>query len=148
MYMDKRPGGFTLIELMVAVAIIGILASIAYPNYMEYVRNGNRADAQALMLENAQFMERRFTTCGSYAAVAGAAAPCNAAPDLPKPQSPENGTARYSITLNPNPTATTFTVRAQPAGSYADAKCGTMTINQTGAKTESGTGSLGDCWKS
>jgi len=147
MSTSKRQCGFTLIEVMVVVTIIGILASIAYPSYMEYVRNANRADAQALMLENAQFMERRFTTCGSYAAI-GTAAPCNAAADLPKDQSPENGTARYSITLNPAPDATTYTIQAQPAGSYADAKCGTMTITQTGAKTETGTGSLGECWKS
>lgn len=147
MSTGNRQCGFTLIELMVTVAIIGILASIAYPSYMNYVRNANRADAQALMLENAQFMERRFTTCGSYAAV-GTTAPCNAAPDLPKQQSPENGTARYSITLDPAPDATTFTIQAQPAGSYADPLCGTMTITQTGAKTESGTGSLGNCWKS
>jgi type IV pilus assembly protein PilE len=148
MSTGKRQYGFTLIELMITVTIIGILASIAYPSYMKYVRNANRADAQALMLENAQYMERRFTTCGSYAAVVGATAPCDEAADLPKDQSPENGTARYSITLDPAPDATTFTIQAQPAGSYADTLCGTMTITQTGEKTESGTGSLGDCWKS
>ena len=147
MSTDTRQSGFTLIEVMIVVAIIGILASIAYPSYMKYVRNANRADAQALMLENAQYMERRFTTCGSYAAVGGAAAPCNAAADLPKDQSPENGTARYSVTLT-EATATAFTIQAAPAGSYADALCGTMTITQTGAKTETGAGSLGDCWKS
>ena len=80
-------------------------------------------------------------------AVGGAAAPCNAAADLPKDQSPENGTARYSVTLT-EATATAFTIQAAPAGSYADALCGTMTITQTGAKTETGAGSLGDCWKS
>ncbi len=147
MSTDTRQSGFTLIEVMIVVAIVGILASIAYPSYMKYVRNANRADAQALMLENAQYMERRFTTCGSYAAVGGAAAPCNAAADLPKDQSPENGTARYSVTLT-EATATAFTIQAAPAGSYADALCGTMTITQTGAKTETGAGSLGDCWKS
>ncbi len=147
MSTDTRQSGFTLIEVMIVVAIVGILASIAYPSYMKYVRNANRADAQALMLENAQYMERRFTTCGSYAAVGGAAAPCNAAADLPKDQSPENGTARYSVTLT-EATATAFTIQAAPAGTYADALCGTMTITQTGAKTETGAGSLGDCWKS
>lgn len=147
MRTDTRQSGFTLIEVMIVVAIVGILASIAYPSYMKYVRNANRADAQALMLENAQYMERRFTTCGSYAAVGGAAAPCNAAADLPKDQSPENGTARYSVTLT-EATATAFTIQAAPAGTYADALCGTMTITQTGAKTETGAGSLGDCWKS
>lgn len=144
----NRQYGMTLIELMIVVAIIGIMASIAYPSYTQYVQRANRADAQAIMLENAQFMERRFTTCGSYAAIGGAVAPCNAAPDLPKQQSPESGTAKYSITLTPAATATGFTIQAAPSGSYTDTLCGTMTIDQTGVKTELGSGALSDCWKS
>lgn len=146
MTVRTRQDGMTLIELMIVVAIIGILASIAYPSYTRYVERANRADAQAIMLENAQFMERRFTTCGSYAAI-GTTAPCNLAPDLPKDQSPESGTAKFSITLTPAPTATTFKIQAAPSGGYSDSLCGTMTIDQTGAKTKSGSGSLSDCWK-
>lgn len=133
----NRQYGMTLIELMIVVAIIGILASIAYPSYTQYVQRANRADAQAIMLENAQFMERYFTTNGTYAGA-----------DLPKQQSPESGTAKYSITLTPAATATEFTIQAAPSGSYTDPLCGTMTIDQTGVKTEAGTGALSDCWKS
>lgn len=132
----NRQHGFTLLELMIVVAIIGILASIAYPSYTKYVQRANRADAQAIMMENAQFMERYFTTNGTYEDA-----------DLPKGQSPENGTAKYSITLTEQ-TATAYTIQAAPSGGYTDAECGTMTITQTGAKTETGTGTLGDCWKS
>ena len=137
MCTSRKQSGFTLVELMITVVIIGILAAIAYPNYEDYTRRANRADAQAIMLENAQFMERYFTTNGTYVGA-----------DLPKQQSPESGTAKYSITLSPAATATGFTVQAAPAGGYADSLCGTLTIDQTGAKTEDGDGELSDCWKS
>jgi type IV pilus assembly protein PilE len=134
---DKRQSGFTLIELMITVAIVGILAMIAYPGYQEYVRRANRADAQAIMLEDAQFLERFFTT-SNPSTYSGA--------DLPKQQSPESGTRKYSITTSAA-TATGFTIQAVPVDGYEDPKCGTLTIDQTGAKTESGTGTLTDCWK-
>lgn len=135
-YEGSIERGFTLIELMVVVAIIGILSAIAYPSYTQYVQRANRAEAQAFLLENVQFMERYFTTNNTYV-YAGA---------LPKTQSPANGTAKYSITLPVN-TATTFTLQAAPAAGYSDSLCGTMTITQTGAQTENGSGSLADCWK-
>lgn len=133
----KSHYGITLIELMVVVAIIGILASIAYPSYVEYVRRAKRTDAQAIMMENAQFLERYFTTNGKYSGAS-----------LPKAQSPENGTPDYNITL-PAATlsATAYIMQAAPTGSFTDPLCGTLTVSQTGARTESGTGSLADCWK-
>ncbi len=127
--------GMTLIELMVVVAIIGILASIAYPSYVDYVRRAKRADAQAIMTENAQFLERYFTTNGKYSLAT-----------LPKAQSPESGTANYNITT-PTLTDTTYVIQAAPTGTFTDPLCGTLTVSYTGVRTESGTGSLADCWK-
>lgn len=125
--------GFTLIELMIVVAIVGILAAIAYPSYQDYVRRTARADAQADMLELAQWMERRFTT--NNASYAGAVLPFN--------QSPRTGAARYNINLI-NLGAATYGIQAVPQGGQAADVCGTMTVNQLGVTTPA---APADCWR-
>lgn len=132
----KSPGaGFTLIELMIVVAIIGILAAIAYPGYQEYVMRTNRAEARAILLENAQLLERHFTTTNDYSTFGGVIG-----------QSPKTGTPKYSITVAGG--ATTYTLTAAPEGAMAsDSKCGTLTLDNTGAKTKSGSESTEYCWK-
>ena len=130
----------TLIELMIVVAIVGILAAVAYPSYQEYVRRANRADAQADVLELAQWMERRFSTANRYAAADG-----DFTASLPFAQTPRSGVAQYNLTAAVAGTGQTFTLTATPAGWQVGDACGTLTINQMGVTTPATAGGR-PCW--
>jgi type IV pilus assembly protein PilE len=136
----RHSKGMTLIELMIVVAIVGILAAVAYPSYQDYVRRASRADAQADVLELAQWMERRFTTSNRYAPADG-----DFTATLPFNQTPRSGGARYNLTAIVGGTGQTFTLTATPAGGQVGDACGTMTINQQGATTPAAAGGR-PCW--
>lgn len=135
-------GGFTLIELMIAVAIVGILAAIAYPSYQEQVRKGRRADAMAQLVTLAQAYERFYTSNNTYEGFFG---------PLPaeQKQSPTQGTAYYVITET-QISRTAFTIRAtrQTAGGQTSDRCGELTINQAGTKNiVNATATREECWR-
>ena len=138
--------GFTLIELMVTVAVIGILAAIAYPSYTQYVQRASRAEARSLLLENAQFLERNFTTANRYDQDSAGNVIGNA--QLPRQQSPVNGTAKYNISFDAL-ASQTFTLKAVPTGSMTGDACGNFTLTNTGLQGAAGQTSgsvVGDCW--
>jgi type IV pilus assembly protein PilE len=136
--MLKHNRGFTLVELMITTAIIGILAAIAYPSYTQYVLRANRADAVAILTESAQYMERYFTTNNTY--VGATVASVSAV----SPKGATGTNIKYNISFVTNSlTANTFTLQVVPAnGQTADTTCGTMTLSQTGAQTPTTAG----CW--
>ena len=155
--------GFTLIELMIVVAIIGIIAAIALPSYTSYIARAKRADARTQLLQAAQFMQRFYAANDNFAADRGGSDVVTAMP-LNLKKSPADGTAIYqlntSITSADSYTATvsvsayTLTMAPISGGSAATDECGMFTITSIGIKgvTVSGTpytsGTLRDkCWK-
>lgn len=133
----KDVRGFTLIELMIVVAVVAILASIALPAYDDSVRKSRRGQAKADMVELAQRAERWHSTNNTYAGF-WASVPVKVSPGT-------GGTVAYNFTQVEAPN--TFTITATPTGGQVkDTRCGTLTINQAGTKTKTGTGQLSDCW--
>lgn len=147
----RQLAGFTLIELMITVAIVGIIAAVAVPSYQDYTRQNNRAGAKAVLYENAQFMERFYSQNSQYDASTGADARPNTADDiavvLPVTQSPRTGAAQYNISrqavADPN---NTFVLQAvpTPTGSMASDACGTLTLSNTGLQGAGG--DVASCW--
>ena len=144
----KSQKAFTLIELMIVVAIIGIMAGIAYPAYQDSVIRSRRADAKGALMSFASAMERHFTENNSYcdAGGAGGADLCGAgtndtgSPTVFSTVSPVDGTTSYyNLTLTPSATAvvttitaTSYNLRATPIG--AQAGDGILEINHTESK--------------
>jgi type IV pilus assembly protein PilE len=136
--------GFTLIELMIVVAIVAILSAIAYPGYTRHVARTNRAAAGGCLLELAQFMERVYATNLRYDRNAGAATV------LPSPQCRTDLAARYTFAFaGGQPQQRTFTIQATPVGAQAsaDTGCGTLSIDQASAKGRSGSEAIATCWR-
>ena len=134
--MSLKLSGFTLIELMITVAILAIVAAVAIPSYTNYVDRGKRAEARTALLDIAARQERFYSNNRQYAAnlndlnIAGTQS--------------ENGYYTLSVTLPSGSNNQDFDATAEPSG-WTDDKCGNLSIDETGAKTQS----LGDralCW--
>lgn len=136
--------GFTLIEVMIVVAIVGILAAIAYPSYMEHIRKGNRADAEASLMQLSQFMERYYTGTGHYSKTAAQ----TDVPDNPAPPYPTGTNYTFTITVGDAGTSYKATATPNNPGVMANDKCGNLTLTNTGLKGQTGTGvTTADCWR-
>ena len=134
--MSLKLSGFTLIELMITVAIVAIIAAVAIPSYTSYVDRGKRAEARTALLDIAARQERYYSNNRQYA------------DQLSKLRmsgtKSENGYYTLQVTLPSGSNDQDFDATATPSG-WTDDKCGVLGIDETGAKTQS----LGDrvlCW--
>lgn len=141
--------GFTLVELMITVAIVGILAAIAYPAYTSQIAKGKRADVRVQLASAQQWMEKFYSENYRYdrdsTGVAGTAAAAFNAQLFSRSPRVGDGNAVYTLTVTPTITAYTLTATPIAGGSMATDPCGTFTLTSTGRR--GATGDVLTCWK-
>jgi type IV pilus assembly protein PilE len=150
--MKQAQQGFTLIELMIAVVVVGILSAVAIPNYRSYVLKAERGAAKAVMLNLAQNQERYFTNNGAYLAIP--ALPAAAPAGWQNYSGSSAASAKYSVVVTGGVIATTgptaitdgYTITATPIPADKDPVCAILRLDSTGAKTATGTGGVAQCW--
>ena len=136
----RNSAGFTLLELMIVVGIVAILAALAISGYGYAMVKSRRAAVEGCLQESSQFMERFYTTNLAYDKDTDGN-------DVAAPTCSQDSTPYYTVGFGAGePTATTYVLEAVPTSKQKDSRCGTLTIDNKGIKTASGTGGVAACW--
>jgi type IV pilus assembly protein PilE len=129
-----RPKGFTLIEMLIALACVALLASVAWPSYQSLILRSQRAQARASLLQAAHWLERAASANGSYPLAA----------DVPASVLQIDG-QRYKMTVTS--AAQSYTLSASPLGTQATDTCGTLIVNHLGVRSVQGASqTAAQCW--
>jgi type IV pilus assembly protein PilE len=148
-----KPAGFTLIELMIAVAIVGILATIAATSYQRQVMQSHRTDARTALLDLAGREEKLFSTTNQYSAIPSVLGYGAATTAVSFPVGSSNGTNYYNVLITTpdpnqaNPNSYTITATPIPGSPQAgDTTCTSLTVNQLGQQTATPVPNAATCW--
>jgi type IV pilus assembly protein PilE len=146
-----RRKGFTLIELMITVAIVGILAMVALPAFNSQIRKSRRTEARTALLDLAARTERMYSTTNTYLDANAKLVPSDLGYPATATFPMSVGSGYYTIEATPAPTATTFTFLAKPVGTQQlDTQCASFTVDNTAnqsSKDNNAADSTLTCWK-
>lgn len=141
-YLHNDNSGFTLVELMVALAIVGILVAVALPAYQESVLRAARADGKNALMQAASDQERFYSNAFTYSANAGPLS----SPVQATVTSPDGNYIVSVAACSGGTIGSCYVATATPQGDQAADTCGNLTITNTGIRTASG-GTLEECWQ-
>lgn len=143
---QKRLSGFTLVELIVVIAIIAILVAIATPAYYSYVLKSRRADAKVALSEISQRLEGYYADNNKYATDFDQLKLSNSG-FVKKNGNYQSKDGWYQLSIEVDSTAQKYTLKATPQRSQTgDGRCMEFALDSTGKKTITGAANVKECW--